>query len=537
MTFHAYLFPTQFKLKLTTGFNKYKPIQFSSCMFLLGMLSATTTLTLFQRASSFTFHNPTIQHHHRHCFSFFKQPFHQNHNHKHMNMKELSSISFSLSSSLNPTPSSEGNENDSNESLDPTPPTTLEYNTMNQTEETSNKNKNNNNKNNDNNNNNNQNVNQNEPKLSHCNTICMVPPPKHASKAWEALTKARTQLRDPGLYRWPPHANLLYPFIDVNLQEPLSIHSNSESENENENEINKQENEMEKETTLSMLQKAAEKCEPFQVTLSALGCFGGKNRGVLWVYPNSTHISSDSDSDSENPPFHPSLDTEGMESKSSDQYKEETEQKRQSQPLIQLQSYLQEAIPICNGQTKYAKFVPHITLSHYPNLEEALEAQLAIEEWWDPNLSFLVDQIYCLKRVGDDGQFERIATIPLGKHNEKGTSDGIILHDPPLPFPDMPTVEEDWVRDERMKLKQRRNGKGGSRGRRRKSRRAEKVFDPNHPNGHIHVHVDPRGPSRSTDTPEEIAAKRAARKAKRERLEREKLALSQDILDITKALE
>jgi hypothetical protein len=46
-------------------------------------------------------------------------------------------------------------------------------------------------------------------------SVCMVPDPTHFS-VWTALTKARTELRDPGLFpAWPPHANTLYPFYDI----------------------------------------------------------------------------------------------------------------------------------------------------------------------------------------------------------------------------------------------------------------------------------------------------------------------------------
>jgi len=48
---------------------------------------------------------------------------------------------------------------------------------------------------------------------SHCITICMVPPPTSKS-TWTQLTSARRKYRDPGFYRWPPHANLLYPFVE-----------------------------------------------------------------------------------------------------------------------------------------------------------------------------------------------------------------------------------------------------------------------------------------------------------------------------------
>jgi hypothetical protein len=40
-------------------------------------------------------------------------------------------------------------------------------------------------------------------------------PPDDCEKVWQYVTRARTELRDPGLFRWPHHANLLYSFLDV----------------------------------------------------------------------------------------------------------------------------------------------------------------------------------------------------------------------------------------------------------------------------------------------------------------------------------
>jgi 2'-5' RNA ligase superfamily len=51
--------------------------------------------------------------------------------------------------------------------------------------------------------------------LFHDWTVCMVPPPSSTTRiVWDALNQARQQLADPGFYRWPPHANLLYPFLN-----------------------------------------------------------------------------------------------------------------------------------------------------------------------------------------------------------------------------------------------------------------------------------------------------------------------------------
>jgi len=282
----------------------------------------------------------------------------------------------------------------------------------------------------------------------HTITICMVPPAT-ATKVWTDVTRARTELKDPGLYRWPPHANMLYPFIEIkhDLEE-----------------------------IAQKLRNATSKCPPFQVSVDMLGTFGGKNRGVLWLYPKSYRDN----------------DIDGIQDE---------------EPLIELQAMLEEQFPTCTDQRKSGRFTPHMTLSHFASLEDAQNAQAQVESWWPSNVKFHIREIYLLQRKGDDGQFLRVATITLG---DVADSSGISIHEAPEAFPDMPTVEEDWVREERMKLKERRSGSW--KGRRRSNGGRRRALS-----------ADSPGPSRSTDTPEIIAAKRAARKEKRERLEREKL--------------
>ena len=46
-----------------------------------------------------------------------------------------------------------------------------------------------------------------------------------------------------------------------------------------------------------------------------------------------------------------------------------------------------------------------------------------------------------------------------------GEGSEVEFHDPPMPFPSMPEVEEEWVYDERMAMKNRR--KKGNKWRRR----------------------------------------------------------------------
>lgn len=120
-------------------------------------------------------------------------------------------------------------------------------------------------------------------KKSHCTTICLVPPPS-SKVAWSRLTSARRACRDPGFYRWPPHANLLYPFV-----EPI-FDADGDSDNLR---IEETRSKFMREVALH-LSKAAEKCMPFDVTLDSFGTFGGKNRGVLWADPKSYSLTPDS---------------------------------------------------------------------------------------------------------------------------------------------------------------------------------------------------------------------------------------------------
>ena len=145
-------------------------------------------------------------------------------------------------------------------------------------------------------------------------------------------------------------------------------------------------------------------------------------------------------------------------------------------------------------------------------------AQTQVETWWPNDITFDVNEIYILQRTGYDGQFLKVATIALGEPPDSDST-GITIHDPPVAFPDMPLVEEEWMRDERMKLKKLLDDawKGRPRLGRPKKRRSRSEAD------------DSREPSRSRDTPEESAAKRAARKEKREE-KRERLLVERERL-------
>lgn len=245
------------------------------------------------------------------------------------------------------------------------------------------------------------------PRKDYAATVCIVP---HESDvlAWERVGQARRELKDPGLFRWPPHINLLYPFVSFDARSGLALRD-----------------------LAGNLSCAAAHHLPFNLRMSSLGCFGSRKRGVLWLKPECCQRTTFAG--------RPDCD-----------------------PLIEMQKSLQGAYPMCDDQWKHGGFTPHMTLSHFQSKDDALAAKAAIESWWPDDTEITISEIYLLKRDGDDGQFLRLATIceqsPLNPN-------GFVLHDPPSPFLGMPTVEEDWVREERMKLKQRRNRK--SRRRRR----------------------------------------------------------------------
>ena len=92
-------------------------------------------------------------------------------------------------------------------------------------------------------------------------------------------------------------------------------------------------------------------------------------------------------------------------------------------------------------------------ISHLESLEDAEAARTVLETSSSSSLQFDVHEIYLLQRKRDDGQFMRVASFGLGRNAT------VQIHDPQLPFPGMPPVEEEWVRCERLKFKRRRNGR------------------------------------------------------------------------------
>eukprot|EP00536_Pseudo-nitzschia_multiseries_P018510 jgi/Psemu1/293535/fgenesh1_pg.2626_\ len=337
---------------------------------------------------------------------------------------------------------------------------------------------------------------------SHSLSVCLVPPSPDQIRTdscsgvvgggggvkllWEALTEMRRTLRDPGFFRWPPHVNLLYPFV-----------------REEEDCIEAKNNNHHGDERLTKLRTAAESIEPFRVTLDldpkTFATFGDATRGVLWVSPKSHRADSRSHQGT-------------------------------CDPIAELQSLLEAEFPVCSESLKDRSFVPHMSLSSkFDSLEGARSAAKSLAEarasgnhaGKNTVVSFWCKEFYLLERDGDGGQFRKRATIALGSSS---SGDGIHVHDPPQRFLSMPAVEEAWVREEYLLLRARRkhnsrtnSRKRGSGGPSRRNYRARKRWKKQQQET-FEGKMDADAPIWH-DTANIVAQKRAERRARRAQIE------------------
>jgi hypothetical protein len=96
-------------------------------------------------------------------------------------------------------------------------------------------------------------------------------------------------------------------------------------------------------------------------------------RGVLWLYPESGGGDDSAEKEDDN-------------------------------SLMQLhRRQLELAFPACldlSQKGDHEKFRPHVTLSHFENLQGAEEAQARLEKFTMQDLDFVMDRFYLLRRQG-----------------------------------------------------------------------------------------------------------------------------------------
>ena len=229
----------------------------------------------------------------------------------------------------------------------------------------------------------------------------------------------------------------------------------------------------------AILQGLENACRACRVSIDRYGTFGGNHRGILSLYPA----------------WYRQLPILGTNDKN-DQV---------VGPLIPLQGLLEQHFPDCSDQRKGGGvYNPHMTVSHFIDLPAAFvgKPQKKLGGQQRHCLGVPLGEIYISQRTGDNGQIERLVWERLVKRQCTSL---------PLNYVHMPIEEGDWVRDERMQLKsrrnganKRRNGQGGRGASSQKNRQGRGRSSP-----------------RVADAPEVIEAKSAARKTKREALDAE----------------
>lgn len=192
--------------------------------------------------------------------------------------------------------------------------------------------------------------------LDHKSAVAIVPP----EPLWAPIQDLRERLRDGGLCRWPPHVNLVYPFVRADYHERC----------------------------IPALSDALRSVEPFQLRLASLRTFGGPSRGVLWVDPVAPALAC---------------------------------QHQDRKPVVELYTALARTLSLLRGVDAPARpFTPHMTVTHTRSRDEAVRLLAECRVEWAAACPgpFQVDEVYVLRRDGATDPFRKAWVLPLG---EQGT--------------------------------------------------------------------------------------------------------------------
>jgi 2'-5' RNA ligase superfamily len=201
-------------------------------------------------------------------------------------------------------------------------------------------------------------------------TVALIPPPH----LWPEIQAIRA-VHDRGYYRWPPHVNMLYPFLE------------DKGSNFDDAEV------------LLKTMISSSSLKPFWVTLSHLGHFihNGKS-ATIWLHPT------------------PAASADGGH----------------SNPVVDLQSFLVSAFPQCDELTKRSSmgFRPHLSLGQW-GATGIDGAKAKLQAQWDgtgcaraaaaagagvpaaASKLWLVDRICIMSRAGFEAPFTIRKEIPL----------------------------------------------------------------------------------------------------------------------------
>ena len=227
----------------------------------------------------------------------------------------------------------------------------------------------------------------------HHATVALVPP----EECWPPIQEARLELRDRGIYRWPPHINLLYPFAPAD----------------------------EMALALARLAPAAAALPPFELDLDQLGTFGGRRRGVLWAAPSdAAQLGRLVELQAALQAAAPEFD----------------DQQRVGGGGFVPHMTLSHFDSLDEAEAARAALAPRWRPIRF-TLGGGAAGQTAVHLMW---------------RDGGSGQFKRAASLPLGVAPDAPLPP---LLDPPHCFPQMPEEEEAWVVEARKAAAKGRKGR------------------------------------------------------------------------------
>ncbi|EKX46785.1 hypothetical protein GUITHDRAFT_51502, partial [Guillardia theta CCMP2712] len=185
--------------------------------------------------------------------------------------------------------------------------------------------------------------------------LCLIPP----GDLWPSMQEIRS-VHDKSFLRWPPHVNVLYPFVPEH-EFPVAA---------------------------ARAEQALRRMKPFTVSLASMSSFQhSKYSHTLWLKPE-----------------------DGAAEK---QEQAGARGEEEDAPLQQLYRLLLQAFPHCDDSiARFQRFVPHLSLGQWKTLEGPPIAQL--EASWEKS-SFLVSHVYLIARSGFHDPFRVVYAVPLGK--------------------------------------------------------------------------------------------------------------------------
>lgn len=230
--------------------------------------------------------------------------------------------------------------------------------------------------------------------LVHHSTVAIVPD-NGALDVWNRVQSLRYSLRDRGLYRWPPHINILYPFI-----RPVDI-------------------------DITLISSVLRDQSPFEVRLQDFQTFGGTGRrGVLWLNPVTAQGN----------------EIHQLHDKLSSVY--------ESHPDPRIYSGF-----------KSKPFHPHMTVCHYETWPMAAEMANTLQSDWSPLSFMVKEvlimerhgdngQFQIAFRIPLSGT--EVPDMSKPTDPDRNTQEIPYLNER---FPLLPETEEDWVREARLLAK------------------------------------------------------------------------------------